>query len=185
MSRRTRRHRNPRNRRRHHRCAPSFQGRRSSADSHFDLPRVDTPLDELTRTDFLPFRELADLPMGMTAHLVFSGIDDRPATLSPVMMQVIRDDIGFDGLLMTDDLGMKALQGERADLAARALIAGCDVVLHCNAPLAERRAVAEAAGEMSDAAQTRAERALAARRQPDDIDIPALQAQLGTLLNGA
>ncbi|WP_375227954.1 beta-N-acetylhexosaminidase [Roseobacter sp. S98] len=158
---------------------------RSTLDTHFELPLVTAARAALSGTDFAPFRELSDLPMGMTAHLVFSGIDDRPATLSPVMMQVIRDDIGFDGLLMTDDLGMKALQGERADLAARALKAGCDVVLHCNAPLAERCAVAEAAGEMSDAAQARAERALAARRQPDDIDIPALQAQLGTLLNGA
>ena len=134
--------------------------------------------------DFAPFKVLNDLPMGMTAHLVYDAIDPRPATLSPVMMQLIREDIGFDNLIMTDDISMKALTGEVDDIAAGALAAGCDVVLYCNATLEDRTRVADAAGEMSEAAQTRAVRALAMRRTPDDVDIPALTAKLDRLLGG-
>ncbi|WP_298835539.1 beta-N-acetylhexosaminidase [uncultured Roseobacter sp.] len=158
---------------------------RSTMDSHFDLPHVPASPQDLSAVDFAPFHALNDLPMGMTAHLVYSEIDDRPATLSPVVMKLIREEIGFDNLIMTDDLGMKALRGQLSDLARRALDAGCDVILHCNAPLEARREVADASGRMTPAAQARAERALAARRTPDDIDIPALHAQLGTLLNRA
>ncbi|WP_300030935.1 beta-N-acetylhexosaminidase [uncultured Roseobacter sp.] len=156
---------------------------RATLDSHYDLPHVSAAPAELHDTDFAPFRALNDLPMGMTAHLVYDAIDDRPATLSPRVVQVIREEIGFDNLIMTDDLGMKALQGSLRDLTRGALDAGCDVILHCNAPLAERAEVAEAAGEMSFAGQTRALRALNDRVAPDDIDIPALHAQLETLLN--
>lgn len=157
----------------------------AAIDSHYDLPTVSCTEGELDAVDFAAFHALNDLPMGMTAHLVFEAIDDRPATLSPKVIGIIRDRIGFDNLLMTDDISMKALKGSPADIARAALDAGCDVVLHCNAPLDARRAVAEAAGEMSSAAQTRALRALEARRPPDDIDIPAARAQLETLLNGA
>ncbi|MEM6373881.1 MAG: beta-N-acetylhexosaminidase [Pseudomonadota bacterium] len=157
---------------------------RSTRDSHFELPRVTTELDELRETDFAPFRDLNDLPMGMTAHLVYADVDDAPATLSPDLMRLVREDIGFDGLIMTDDIGMKALSGTVDQIARGALDAGCDVVLHCNAPLAERVACANAAGHMSEAAQTRAEAALAARRTPDDIDIAELTAELETLLSG-
>lgn len=158
---------------------------RATLDSHFDLPRVSTDAKTLFKTDFAPFKSLRDVPMGMTGHLVFEAIDDEPATLSPVVMQFIRDEIRFDNLIMTDDISMKALSGSAADIARQALAAGCDVVLHCNAPLAERRAVAEAAGVMTDVAQARAERALAARKPPDDVDISALRAQLETLLKAA
>jgi len=120
----------------------------------------------------------------MTAHLVYDAIDPRPATLSPVMMRLIREDIGFDNLIMTDDISMKALTGEVDAIAAGALAAGCDVVLYCNATLEDRTRVADAAGEMSEAAQTRAVRALAMRRAPDDVDIPALTAKLDRLLGG-
>ncbi|MCR9127659.1 MAG: beta-N-acetylhexosaminidase [Rhodobacteraceae bacterium] len=157
---------------------------RATLDSHHDLPHVATPVQVLRDTDFAPFRALNDLPMGMTAHIVLDALDDRPATLSPVVMQTIRDDIGFDGLIMTDDIAMRALSGAPAQIARDALVAGCDVVLLCNADFAVRRAVAEAAGEMSDAAQARAEAALAARRSPDDIDIPDLEAQLSALMGG-
>ncbi|MEL6807778.1 MAG: beta-N-acetylhexosaminidase [Pseudomonadota bacterium] len=157
---------------------------RTDLDSHFDLPRVETDLGELRETDFAPFRALNDLPMGMTAHVVYSDIDDAPATLSPDTMALVRDDIGFGGLIMTDDIGMKALSGTVPQIAKGALAAGCDVILHCNAPLADRIACADAAGQMTDAAQTRAEAALAARRTPDDIDIAALTAELETLLSG-
>ncbi len=157
---------------------------RTDLDSHHDLPHVDVSLDTLRETDFAPFRALNDLPMGMTAHVVYDAIDEVPATLSPDTMRLIRDDIGFDGLIMTDDIGMKALSGSPAQNAQGALAAGCDVILHCNAPLADRIACANAAGQMTDAAQARAEAALAARRTPDDIDIPSLNAELEALLGG-
>ena len=155
---------------------------RANLDSHFELPRVDVSLDTLRETDFAPFRALSDLPMGMTAHVVYEAVDDQPATLSADMMQLIRDDIGFNGLIMTDDTGMKALSGTPGHIAERAIAAGCDVVLHCNASLAERAQTADAAGRMTDAAQARAEAALAARHAPDDIDIAELNAGLEELL---
>ncbi len=158
---------------------------RATMDSHFDLPRVDAERDDLDCVDFAPFKALHDLPMGMTAHLVYDAIDPIPATLSAKMMQLIRDDIGFDNLIMTDDISMKALCGTPAENAAGAIAAGCDVVLYCNAPLADRRCVADAAGEMTTAAQTRALRALDMRKTPDDVDISALDAQLEALLGGA
>jgi beta-N-acetylhexosaminidase len=117
----------------------------------------------------------------MTAHLVYAALDDAPATLSRPVMQAIRDEIGFDGLIMTDDLSMKALNGDLGDLARRSLDAGCDVILHCNGTLEARRAVAEAAGVMSEAAQARADRALKARQDPTEVDIPALEAKLEAL----
>lgn len=157
---------------------------RATADSHFELPRVSASRHELDTVDFAPFKALRDTPMGMTAHVVYDAIDDAPATLSLKMMQVIREDIGFDNLIMTDDISMKALQGSLVDLSRGALAAGCDVILHCNGTLAERARVADAAGEMSDMAQRRARRALSYRRRPDDIDVPALDAQLRALLGG-
>ncbi|WP_295312930.1 beta-N-acetylhexosaminidase [Roseobacter sp.] len=158
---------------------------RATMDSHYDLPRVSVSREELDTVDFAPFRALNDLPMGMTAHLAYDAIDDKPATLSEKVMKVIREDIGFENLIMTDDLAMKALKGSLADLTRQALAAGCDVILHCNGTLADRRAVAEAAGEMSFGAQTRALRALNGRMAPDDIDISRATAQLGTLLSRA
>ncbi|WP_299280619.1 beta-N-acetylhexosaminidase [uncultured Tateyamaria sp.] len=157
---------------------------RTDLDSHYDLPRVDVSLDTLRETDFAPFHALNDLPMGMTAHVVYEAVDEVPATLSRATMTLIREEIGFDGLIMTDDIGMKALSGTVDQIARRSLEAGCDVILHCNAPLASRIASANAAGPMSDAAQRRAEAALAARRTPDDIDIADLNAELEALLGG-
>ena len=123
--------------------------------------------------------------MAMTAHVVYPAVDDLPATLSPRMIAAIRQDIGFDGLLMTDDLSMKALAGDLPDLTRAALDAGCDVALLCNAPLEDRRAVAEAAGRMTPAAQARATAALACRRLPDPVDLAALDAQLATIMSGS
>ncbi|AYE86166.1 MAG: beta-N-acetylhexosaminidase [Sulfitobacter sp.] len=158
---------------------------RATLDSHHNLPRVDARRIDLEAVDFAPFRSLRDLPMGMTAHLVYDALDDTPATLSSEVMRIIRDDIGFDNLVMTDDISMKALQMTPAGSTRAAIAAGCDVALFCNGPLEERRAVAEAAGEMTTATQTRALRALDARQTPDDVDIDALSAQLETLLGGA
>lgn len=157
---------------------------RATADSHHELPRVGVDKNALQTTDFKPFSTLKDMPLGMTAHVVYEALDDRPATLSKVVMGAIRDQIGFDGLIMTDDISMKALRGDLGDLSRQAIAAGCDVILHCNGTLAERQQVADAAGEMTDAAQTRAERAIAARHTPDDIDIDALTAEFNVLSNG-
>lgn len=157
---------------------------RATADSHFDLPHVANIKNDLQDHDFAPFKALCDLPMGMTAHLVYSDIDTAPATLSKPVMDIIRNDIGFDGLIMTDDIAMKALSGDLGDLSRQALQAGCDVILHCNGTLAERRRVAEASGEMTDAAQTRAIAALNARKTPDKIDISAYDAELEALTGG-
>ena len=157
---------------------------RATMDSHFDLPRVDAAPNDLSDVDFAPFRALNDLPMGMTAHLVYEAIDPEPATCSPRVMSLIREEIGFDNLIMTDDLSMKALRGSHVESTRAALAAGCDVALYCNQPLADRMAVAEAAGEMTAAAQVRAERALTMRRAPDAVDIPALESELEALLGG-
>ena len=156
---------------------------RASVDSHLSLPRVDAPRDDLVARDFAPFRALTDIRMGMTAHIVFSDIDPTaPATTSPTMMRVIRDEIGFTGLIMTDDIGMEALSGTPAERAAASIAAGCDIVLHCNGDLSDMAQVAEAAGEMTPVAQARALHALAERKAPQTIDIDAAVHELETLL---
>ena len=148
---------------------------RGTADSHHKLPLVDTDRTTLEATDFAAFRPLNELPLGMTAHVVFSAIDpDAPATTSVTMVrEVIRDFIGFQGLLMSDDISMNALSGTIAERSRAAFAAGCDVVLHCNGDLREMSAVAgESPRLMGDAAK-RAEAALAQRRAPDDFDVAA------------
>ncbi len=136
----------------------------SHVDTHHDLPTVDVAPDDLARIDFAPFRALADLPMAMTAHLVFSQIDpDLPATQSPRMIDVIRNEIGFNGLLMTDDLNMQALKGSLADRTRASLAAGVDIALHCSGERTEMVEVATAAGGMTPAARARAEAVIAAR----------------------
>lgn len=157
---------------------------RATADSHEALPRVDAAAETLRAADFAPFRALGDLPLAMTAHVVYAALDSRPATLSPPILRLIREEIGFDGLVMTDDIGMKALAGDPAGIARGALDAGCDAVLHCNGTLEDKRAVAGAAGRLSAAGQARADRALAARRAADDVDISALLARLEALTDG-
>ncbi len=159
---------------------------RAAVDSHLDLPRVSAPRAALDARDFAPFRALADMAMGMTAHIVFDAIDpDAPATTSPAMMRVIRDEIGFDGLIMTDDLSMQALSGTLAQRAAASLVAGCDVVLHCNGIPADMLAVAGATGPLGVAAARRARAALAQRQTPDPVDTEALAVELAALLEGA
>ncbi len=156
---------------------------RASVDGHKDLPTVNAPHAELTAHDFAPFKALSDIALGMTAHIVFSDIDpSAPATTSPKMMQVIRDEIGFDGLIMTDDLSMEALSGTPAERARASIEAGCDIVLHCNGNPDEMVQVADAARQMSDTSQTRADRALSQRKSPENIDIPALEAEFAALL---
>ena len=117
---------------------------RATADTHFRLPEVDTSKTELERTDFAAFQPLADLPMAMTAHVVFSALDPaQPATTSATIIeQVIRGVIGFQGLLMSDDVSMNALAGSIAERTRAIVAAGCDMVLHCNGKLDEMREVA-------------------------------------------
>ena len=151
---------------------------RAAGDSHLDLPTVTTDAAALNTTDFAPFRALADLPMAMTAHIVFTAFDAvNPATQSSRMIEVIRTDIGFQGLLMTDDLNMQALSGSLADRTAKSIRAGCDIALHCKGDMAEMQAVAVAAGPMGSDTLTRARRAMALRSNPT-IDIAALEAAL-------
>ena len=158
---------------------------RAVSDSHLDLPIVDTNGELLRQNDFAAFAALNDLPMGMTAHITYSAFDDRPATLSPKMMGLIRADIGFDGLIMTDDITMKALAGSLAELSRLSIDAGCDVVLHCNGDMGEMQEVVEASGTMNAAAIRRGEAALASRHTPDPVDISHLHAQLEALANEA
>jgi beta-N-acetylhexosaminidase len=148
---------------------------RATADSHHRLPVVDTDRATLEATDFAAFRPLAGLPLGMTAHVVFSAIDPvAPATTSVKMVQeVIRGFIGFQGLLMSDDVSMKALSGTIAERSRAAFVAGCDVALHCNGDLGEMAAVAGEAPVLAGEAAKRAEAALARRSAPEAFDVDA------------
>ena len=154
-------------------------------DSHLDVPVVDAPLEALRETDFAPFRALADTPWAMTAHVVYTALDDLPATVSRrVIEDVIRGEIGFGGLLVTDDLSMAALSGGLGQRARAALAAGCDVVLHCGGDLDEMGEVADAVGPLSDAAQARVAAAEARRTPPEPIDTARAAARLDSRLAG-
>ena len=158
---------------------------RAAADSHFRLPTVDTSKEELERTDFAAFQPLADLPMAMTAHVVFSALDPaHPATTSAtIIRQVIRGAIGFQGLLMSDDVSMNALAGSIAERTRAIVNAGCDMVLHCNGKLDEMRDVARETPELAGEALDRARRALASRRKPAPFDRQAARAELEALMD--
>ncbi|WFU68422.1 beta-N-acetylhexosaminidase [Bradyrhizobium sp. CB2312] len=157
---------------------------RATADTHFKLPTVDTSRDELERTDFAAFGPLADLPMAMTAHVVFSAIDPaHPATTSATMIaQVIRGAIGFQGLLMSDDVSMNALAGTIAERTRAIFAAGCDMALHCNGNIEEMREVAAQTPELSGRALERAKAALAARKPPQPFDRAAARTELDALI---
>ena len=158
---------------------------RALVDSHLSLPGVAEDAATLRDWDFAPFRALSSMPMAMTAHIVYAALDpDNPATTSPAVHRLLREDLGFTGLLMTDDISMQALRGDLAQRSAAAIAAGCDLVLHCNGHLDEMRQVVATAGALSSAGQLRAQAALAARRAPRPIDIAAAEAELETLLNG-
>jgi beta-N-acetylhexosaminidase len=160
---------------------------RATADTHFRLPVVETSKAELENTDFAAFRPLADLPMAMTAHVVFSALDPaQPATTSATMIeQVIRGSIGFQGLLMSDDVSMNALAGSITERTQAIVSAGCDMVLHCNGNLDEMREVAREAPVLSGLALERARRALASRKPPQPLDRVAARAELDELIGRA
>jgi beta-N-acetylhexosaminidase len=136
---------------------------RAMADSHLELPVVDASFDDLDAIDFATFKALSDMPMAMTAHVIYSAVDaKRPATTSrSVMRRVVRGAIGFDGLVMSDDLSMKALSGDFPDRARASLAAGCDVVLHCNGDMGEMKAVVSGARDLTGKPARRAAAALA------------------------
>ena len=160
---------------------------RALADSHHELPRVAAPRDALEARDFPPFAAAAHAPLGMTAHIVYDALDpERPATASEAVIGgLVRRTWGFDGLLMTDDLSMKALSGDFRERATTARTAGCDVVLHCNGDMAEMRPAVEGAGALDGEG---ARRWLAARARkaaaPAGFDEAAAKARLDALLAG-
>jgi beta-N-acetylhexosaminidase len=158
---------------------------RAQLDSHLELPRVCASRADLEAVDFAAMKALADLPIGMSAHIIYEDIDgNAPATTSVIMGGLIRNQIGFGGLLMTDDISMQALCGDIFSRSTVSLAAGMDLVLHCNGDLAEMQQVADACGNLSDQAQIRADTALKSRKSPDNVDICALKREFGDLLGG-
>ncbi len=158
---------------------------RAGADSHEALPEVDASRADLEARDFAPFRVLADMPLAMTAHVVYRAIDPaRPATTSrKVMRGVVRGFIGYDGLVMSDDLSMKALTGTFAERAKASIRAGCDMLLHCNGDMAEMKAIASATPRLAGAAKRRAEAALARiRHAVEPLDVVEARARFDAAL---
>lgn len=157
---------------------------RATCDSHLALPEVAADRASLAQSDFRPFRALADLPLAMSAHVVFTAIDpERPATLSPtVIREIVRREIGFDGLLMTDDLSMHALQGPFRARTEAAFAAGLDVVLHCNGRMDEMQGVAEATPLLTGDPARRAKAALARLAAPQPFDVAEARARFEAAL---
>ncbi|KSB88562.1 beta-hexosaminidase [Caulobacter vibrioides] len=160
---------------------------RAMSDSHLELPVVKAKLAELDARDFAPFRVLSDMPMAMTAHVVYTAIDRRrPATTSKkAIKQVIRGSLGFDGLLMSDDLSMKALSGDFKQRAKDSLSAGCDVVLHCNGDMTEMKAVMSGVGKLSKEGRRRAQAVMARLvRVPEPLDVAEARARFDAAFDG-
>lgn len=156
---------------------------RARSDSHDSLPVVESPLAELRASDFVPFARLSHAPWAMTAHVAFTAIDDAPATLSArVIGEVIRGELGFDGLLSSDDLSMAALRGGLGERARAALAAGCDVALHCSGDLDQMADVDRAVRPLDDAALARLAAAEAMQGAPEPFDRAAALARLDSLL---
>ncbi len=132
---------------------------RATVDSHLALPKVEAAIDILERTDFTPFKMLCDMPIAMTAHISYTMLDpNHCATMSPLVIDYIRTQIGFEGLLLSDDLSMKALEGEFATRAEKCLTAGCDVILHCNGNMDEMLEIASKASDLSKKSARRLKR---------------------------
>ena len=159
---------------------------RAFADSHHDLPVVHAGFETLDAWDFAPFKALSDMPMAKTAHVVYDAIDPkRPATTSKKALRTIRDHLGFSGLILTDDLSMKALSGTFRERAEASLKAGCDVVLHCNGDLAQMRQVADGVGKLKGRAKQRAVAALARIvHTPEPLDPVEARLRFNALLAG-
>ncbi len=158
---------------------------RAGVDSHEKLPIVDTDHETLSATDFAPFAALSDAPLAMTAHVIYSAIDgENPATTSrTVISKIIRDEIGFSGALMSDDLSMKALGGSFAERTKASLAAGCDLVLHCNGDMDEMEAVAKEAVTLGGESLARTEKALSMRTDPERVDLEDLIHRFSSLVS--
>ncbi|MSP83982.1 MAG: beta-N-acetylhexosaminidase [Alphaproteobacteria bacterium] len=155
---------------------------RAAVDTHHALPRVTAARADLMARDWAPFRELADLPWAMTAHVIYEAYDSRPATVSrPVVNEVIRGEIGFRGVLITDDLSMNALSGSLSERAGASREAGCDLMLHCNGSLSEMAAVVAGAGTIDDATARRLAAAESWRRAPTPFSVDDALARLASL----
>lgn len=157
---------------------------RANSDSHLALPRVAAKRDALSAQDFVTFRSLNFAPIAMTAHVVFEAIDpNRPATTSPrVVRDIIRGEIGFSGLLISDDLSMAALEGPLSARAKSALFAGCDIALHCNGDFNEMKLVASEVKPLSGVSLKRAEVALSQLHAPAPLDTDRAESRLNELL---
>jgi beta-N-acetylhexosaminidase len=157
---------------------------RAAVDSHYACPVVATQRDQLAHTDFAPFRALAAMPWAMTAHIVYTAIDgNAPATLSPAVIgEIIRDEIGFNGVLISDDLSMRALGGGLSERVQRALAAGCDLVLHCNGDRDEMAEVVAAAAPVRAEAVARLAHGEAMRRRPAEFDRAEAERRFDALL---
>lgn len=158
---------------------------RATADSHHELPVIDADLETLRRTDLAPFRALCDLPAAMTAHVVLTAIDDRaPASTSPtVIRDIVRGEIGFDGLLMSDDVSMQALAGDIGTRTAAVLAAGCDIALHCNGNLSEMAAVAVSAPSLTGRGAARVARCMTILQRSEPFDRCEAEKSVGRILS--
>ena len=157
---------------------------RALADSHHDLPVVNADRAHLEAWDFMPFRALSDMPIAMTAHVVYAALDpEEPATTSRIVLDMVRDELGYQGLIVSDDLSMKALKGDLEHRATSALKAGCDVVLHCNGDMAEMQAVLAGSKKLKGKRRKRAEAAMARRvRLPEPLDVMEGRARFDRLM---
>ncbi|MGR3540227.1 MAG: glycoside hydrolase family 3 N-terminal domain-containing protein [Hasllibacter sp.] len=158
---------------------------RMRVDPHLRLPRLDAPVEELSDTDFAPFREFADEAMGMTAHVLIPEIDEEvPVTLSREGVDFLRQELAWDSLLMTDDISMEALEGSVPARGERAVRAGCDIVLHCNGDMGEMQGIAARCGMLTGEALRRVA-AVPPAPAPQESDIPALIAEYGEIIGRA
>ena len=160
---------------------------RAMVDSHALLPCVEAETEVLARADWKPFRDNADAPLGMTAHILFPALDQAACATqsSAIVNDVIRGEIGFAGVLFSDDLSMQALGGSLGERAALARKAGCDIALHCNGDLDEMTEVLAAAGPLEGESLHRVERALAAKKAPEPFDRDLGRERLDALLSAA
>ena len=160
---------------------------RAAVDSHYVLPVVEADLDSLSRVDFAPFVALADLPAAMTSHTVFSAIDPmNPATTSRIVIRdIIRERIGFDGLLFCDDVSMNALAGDHRERGKAIFDAGCDIVLHCSGRMDDMRAIADVSPLLAGKVRERAGRVLALDKAPEPLDRAAAREEYRALIGAA
>jgi beta-N-acetylhexosaminidase len=155
---------------------------RADVDSHKKLPRVNTDIETLSKTDFAPFRALKEMPWAMSAHVLYTALDiNRPATFSPDIILMIRVDIGFDGVLISDDLSMQALNGTLGERTSRAMAAGCDVALHCNGDMDEMTMVIENCGHLTEKAVSRIEKGTSLGRVHQVAQVEEFSAAVETL----